>query len=113
MNKVFLATIFSLFFVGTAWAGTEGIAGFNLSAIFSSLFLKYPILMSIFSAMGIARILFKPLFSFLHAFADATATTKDNEILEKAEASAIYKGVAYVLDYIASIKIGPQVPPTV
>jgi hypothetical protein len=63
---------------------------------------------AVVAIMGIARAIFKPLFTFLHAVADATPTQKDNAILSELEASPVYKGVSFALDYIASIKLPPK-----
>ena len=71
----------------------------------SSLLAKYPVVASIFMGMGVARSIFKPLSLFLHSVADATPGKKDNELLEKAESSKIWKGLVLALDYLASIKL--------
>lgn len=66
---------------------------------------KFPIAASIVGVVGVARIIFKPLMTFAHAIVDATSSQKDNEFLIKVEGSKIYKGVAYVMDYLVSIKL--------
>lgn len=66
---------------------------------------KYPIILTIVAIMGMARVILKPLMTFLHAVAEATETTKDNEYLAKAESSAIYKGLHWVLDFAFSLKL--------
>lgn len=66
---------------------------------------KYPLAVSALAIVGACRAVFKPLFAVLHAYVDATANQKDNLVLEKVEASAVYKGFAFVLDYAASIKL--------
>lgn len=76
-----------------------------LLGLASSLLSKYPIVASIFMGMGVARAIFKPLSLFLHSIADATPSKKDNELLEKAESSKIWKGLVLALDYLASIKL--------
>lgn len=74
----------------------------NAVALLSS---KYPILLGIFAAMGLARAIFKPLFTFLHSIADASPSQKDNQILEYVEGSKAYKAVQFVLDLFASVKL--------
>lgn len=66
---------------------------------------KYPIVLTILSIMGMARLILKPLMTFLNEMVVVTETTKDNEILEKVEKSKAYKGVLFVLDYAFSLKI--------
>ena len=66
---------------------------------------KYPIILTILSIMGMARLILKPLMTFLHEMVVVTETTKDNEILDKVEASKIYKGLLFVLDYAFSLKL--------
>jgi len=79
----------------------------DIALIIAGLAQKYPIIVAILSVIGFLRVIFKPLFTFLHAIADATKSTKDNAILASVEDSKVYKAVVFVLDYIASIKL-PQ-----
>ena len=57
------------------------------------------------AALGTWRVVFKPLRDFLGAVVKATATQKDDEFFEKIERSPIIKGIAYVLDWLFSIKL--------
>lgn len=66
---------------------------------------KMPWILSILAIMGTCRVVLKPLFAFLHTAADATETDKDNKALEKIEGSKIYKGFAFVLDWLFSWKL--------
>lgn len=66
---------------------------------------KYPIGASILLIVGVLRAVNKPLFALLHAFVDTTESKKDDELLAKAESSKLYKGVAFVLDWLGSIKL--------
>ena len=66
---------------------------------------QYPVLSHILAGIAVARLFFKPTFTYLHSIADATATTKDNAFLAKVEGSAIYKGISFVLDWTLSIKL--------
>lgn len=70
---------------------------------------QYPWLLAIFSAIGILRTVAKPVMSWLHARAAATADTADDAKLERVEASWWFKVIAWLLDYTASIKVGPQI----
>ncbi len=71
---------------------------------------QYPVISTILMAMSVARLINKPLFSFLHSVADATPTKKDDEALKSVEASQAYTWVCFMLDYVASVKIGTQAP---
>lgn len=66
---------------------------------------KYPQLTILFIVMGVLRVVFKPLFSFLRVVAEATPSQADNILLDKVQDSKVYKAVAWFLDYIASVKL--------
>jgi hypothetical protein len=66
---------------------------------------NHPVVASILMGVGMARAIFKPLFTFLHAIADVTPSPKDNELLVKAENSKVYSIFSFILDYVASIKL--------
>jgi hypothetical protein len=68
---------------------------------------QYPIGMSLLIGIGVFRVLFKPTMTYLHQVADATPSPKDNELLEKAESSKVYKALAFLADFFLSIKL-PQ-----
>lgn len=74
---------------------------------FMAMIAKYPVAASVFMVVGVLRAVFKPLMLVAHAYVDATSNPKDNEMLAKAESSVAYKGLAFILDYLASIKL-PQ-----
>lgn len=71
----------------------------------SGLVLEYPILLSIAAIIGMVRLVVKPLMVILHSLAEATETTRDEEILKKIEENKIYKGFLFVLDYVFSLKL--------
>lgn len=77
----------------------------ELAVIIINLAAKYPILASVFLVMGVLRLIFQPLFTFLRSVVDATPTPKDNEWLDNLEKSKAYKITAYVLDLFASVKL--------
>lgn len=66
---------------------------------------KYPWVQTVLVVVGVMRVVFKPLFSLLQSAALATPSPKDDSFLSAVMESKIYKGVAYVLDYLGSIKL--------
>jgi len=80
----------------------------DLIEIIQGFVTKYPVLSSIFMVMGILRAVFKPIFSLARTVVAATPSVKDDAVLDRVEGSKAYKAVLYVLDYIASIKIGAK-----
>lgn len=87
-------------------------AGDDLTAVLVSvldpLVVKYPWLSMAFLVIGLLRTLFKPLVSWLEARAAATPDPTDDEKLRAAEASWWFRALAWLLDFTASIKVGPQ-----
>jgi hypothetical protein len=79
----------------------------DLSFLLEFLMTKAPWLAQALVWVGALRLIFKPLFSFLRSLVDATPSAKDNELLNQVEGSKVYSVVAYILDYLASIKL-PQ-----
>jgi hypothetical protein len=73
----------------------------------AALLAKFPILASVFMIMGALRAVLKPLMALFRAFVAYTPSKADDVLPDQVEASPLYKGVAFVLDYLASIKIGP------
>lgn len=65
----------------------------------------WPILASIIVIMGTLRMFLKPVFTFIKEIVALTKTTKDDEVVAKVEASAAYKWVMFLVDYLASIKL--------
>jgi len=67
------------------------------------------VVMQVISIIGSLRLVNKPLFSFLNAVVAFTYwTEEDNLLLSKVESSKIYKGIVYVLDWVASAKLGKK-----
>lgn len=66
---------------------------------------EYPIMFTIASIMGMVRLVIKPLMTILHSLAEATETTRDEEILKKIEENKAFKGFLFVLDYVFSLKL--------
>lgn len=69
----------------------------------------YPIISTLIFAIGLVRVVNKPIFSILHKLAAETETKRDDEILAVVEESKWYKGLSYVLDWTASIKLPKKV----
>ena len=66
---------------------------------------KHEIVFTILSAIGMLRLLLKPLMVFLHKIVDITPSDKDNLILQKFEGSKWFKYVEFLVDYLFSLKI--------
>lgn len=64
---------------------------------------------NILMVVGALRVIFKPLMSVVIAVIGITPSVSDDSFLAKMLESKIYKAVAYVLDWSASIKL-PQKP---
>jgi hypothetical protein len=60
--------------------------------------------LTILSVVGIMRVIFKPLISFLEAAVKATPTSADDAFLAKCEGSVAYRWFAWGLDWLGSIK---------
>lgn len=61
--------------------------------------------MQIISIIGSLRLINKPLFSMLRAIVEVTYWTEaDNIFLKNLESSKIYKGLLFILDWMASVK---------
>ena len=67
--------------------------------------LEYPVVFTIIFIMGAIRPFMKSLFTFLHAFADATESKKDNLVLDNVEKSKSFKGFSFILDLLLSVKL--------
>lgn len=77
----------------------------NLLPSLTDFLSKHPQLMAVLAVIGGFRLIFKPLFTFLHAVADMLPGDKDSKILDDAENSQFYKALSFVLDLLASIKL--------
>jgi len=69
---------------------------------------KYPWLVTALAVIATLRLIFKPVMSGIEAIVKATPSTTDDEFVAKAEASRAFKIFAWGLDYLGSIKVGPQ-----
>lgn len=59
------------------------------------------------AAMGLVRIIFKPLMVAIEQIVKDTPSQKDDVILNKVETSKAFQIFTFVLDYVLSIKL-PQ-----
>lgn len=84
-------------------AEADGLTGFV-----EPLVVKYPVLATVLMLIGILRAIFKPIVTYLENRAAATPDTADDEKIKAVEASGWYRALAWVLDFGASIKVGPQ-----
>lgn len=63
------------------------------------------VILNLIFIMGSFRLLAKPICSAIFQLVDATPTKEDDRILKKILDSKWGKAVAWVLDYVASIKL--------
>jgi hypothetical protein len=66
---------------------------------------QYPWLAGILFGIGALRVIFKPVFSVLQAYVAYTPNPADDTVLANVMNSAIYKGIVWLLDFTASIKL--------
>jgi hypothetical protein len=76
-----------------------------MEAIILELAQKHPGLLSAFAIIGVLRAIFKPMMVVLEAYVDATPSKADDGWLAKFKAGKVYAGIAFILDYAASIKL--------
>lgn len=83
-------------------------AGAIATPFIVALALKYPITLTIIAVIGALRFFFKPLISLVEAYVRATPQQTDNEYFDKVSHSPGFRWFAWLLDFGASIKVGPQ-----
>jgi len=76
-----------------------------LPALIQPLMEQYPLLVSIAAIMGSCRLIMKPLMSLLSVIVKQTPTPKDDALLAKVMEHKLYKGLVYILDLVASVKL--------
>lgn len=82
-----------------------------LTPFFQDVALKYPLLLTLISIMGVCSAIFKPTMSLLEAFVLATPSKTDDEELHKFQESKVYKTLVWLVDYIARVKIDKFIKP--
>ena len=76
-----------------------------LGPVLGALAGKYGVVVQILSLVGTLRLVMKPIVTAAQAITAATPTTKDDAVVAEVVASKWYKGLSFVLDYLASIKL--------
>jgi hypothetical protein len=66
---------------------------------------KYPGILTLLAVVGALRLVLKPIMTYLHQRAEATADPEDDLRLEELEKSLWFCALAFLLDYTASIKL--------
>ena len=84
----------------------------------TNLIATHPKVATLVGILGTMRLWAKPAFTLIHSVVDTTPSTKDDAVLGKVTnffaANPVGKMLAYLLDYVTSIKIVPVQPkPTV
>lgn len=69
---------------------------------------QHPWLVTLLALIATARLVFKPIVSAVEAYVRSTPQTTDDEFVDKVTHSRGFKIVAWLLDYLGSIKVGPQ-----
>jgi hypothetical protein len=64
-----------------------------------------PKFLAVLLLIGTFRSVFKPFCALLQAVAVATPTKKDDELIGKAASNKWYKAIAWLVDYLTSIKL--------
>tara|TARA_R110000868_G_scaffold242882_5_gene498499 strand:- start:172 stop:420 length:249 start_codon:yes stop_codon:yes gene_type:complete len=77
----------------------------DLLLIVNELVAKWPVLSSVLLVVGALRLTIKPLVSIVRSVVELTPGKTDDLLLDKVEASKVYKGLCWVLDYLTSIKL--------
>lgn len=73
---------------------------------------RHPWLVTALAVIATLRLVFKPLMSAAHVFVRSTPGTADDAMLDRVEHSTAFRIFAWLLDYLGSIKVGPQKPDT-
>lgn len=76
-----------------------------LAPLIEGLMGKYGIIVQIVAIMGTFRLIFKPFMLFVEAAVAATPTKADDAAVAMAEASPIFKGIVFLLDWVGSLKL--------
>lgn len=114
MNLFWLVACLVFGFTGYAFAGEAELTlaaqllGFAQPMIEAAAG-KYGVIVQIISVIGVMRVVFKPLMTFIQSIVSLTPSVKDDAFMAKVMDHTAYKIVAYFLDWTASIKL-PQKP---
>ncbi len=94
--------------IGTAALETAGTVAQPFIVGFAA---KYPWLVTVLAVVATLRLVFKPIMSAAAVYVKSTASPDDDALLERVEHSRAFKVAAWLLDYLGSIKVGPQLAP--
>lgn len=78
-----------------------------ITTFITSFATSHPWVTTLLAVVGALRLLFKPIMTAIENYVRSTPDTGDDAKLEAAKASPIFKAIRFILDYGASIKIGP------
>lgn len=65
----------------------------------NEMFVKFAVIVTV------ARGIFKPLCSAINKYVEESETLSDNELWSKIQDNKIFKSVAWLMDYVASVKL--------
>jgi len=121
LKREFLLTSVLAIFAAASAFGTETnaftipadtINANPLQPLLDGLLGKYGWLTTVILIVGSLRILFKPVMLALENYVRQTPSPNDDERLAKFEAGPVYKIIAFLLDFGASIKLPLVSPPS-
>jgi hypothetical protein len=76
-----------------------------MELVLLELIAKYPVLSQVIFWIGFSRVVMKPIMTAIQEVINLTPSTKDDEVWGKVLSSKVYKGLVWVLDYVASVKL--------
>ena len=76
-----------------------------MQEIFNYLVTNYPMVTTLLTALGIIRLVVKPLMAIIHSALDYTGNPTYMALADKIEGNKFYKAIVWALDYLFSIKI--------
>lgn len=78
---------------------------FDIAPIVAQLVENYPTLSTVIMVIGALRLIVKPLLAIARSVVQYTPSTADDAALDSVEQSTIMKGLLFVLDWFASVKL--------
>jgi hypothetical protein len=73
-----------------------------------SLAAQFPWVFTVLAVVGGLRFFFKPVVSLIEAYVRSTPQKSDDEFFDQVNHSTAFKIFAWLLDFVASVKVGPQ-----
>lgn len=74
-----------------------------IQQIIMDLIAKYPIVIGVLSAVGLLRVVIKPVMDVFRAYVLWSADPNDDKLPDEVEASKWFKAIMYVVDLFASV----------